>query len=147
MEWQRLEARVLSGLFLGLLTVVLGRLVFVGFGVPVPDAAEELIRAGSLWMIMLSASLASAQWTAATGTDPLCRMRQCWRAAIFFAAAVVSLMLMSAALRYLLFDLHLGSRPLLGMSRGWLILPIPLLFLVIALRFLRAALGKAATGQ
>lgn len=142
LEWQRLEVVALSALFLGLLLVVLLRLVLTVFGASVPDATGELIRAAALWLIMLSASLACAEGRPELGAERLSQKRPYWFLIISFAAAMASLLLMSAALRFLLFDLHLGARPVLGVSMGWWILPMPLLFLVMALRFLRRSVGE-----
>ncbi len=142
-QWRRFEVLVLVALVLGLLLVALGRWMLAAVGAPVPAIGDELLRAGALWLIMLSAAQACAQCCDESRAKPLNRSHLRWVLGLSFAAALACLLLMSAALRYLLFDLHLGSRPLLGTSMGWWLLPLPLLFLVMGLRLLRRSLDTA----
>lgn len=105
-----------------------------------PGTGGDLPRAMFLWLVMLSASLSLAEpfESQAHERGGLATRIRSMLACLF--AAVVCVLLTQAALRFIALDLQLGSAGPLGLPGWGLLLPVPLMLLVMALRLLRHSL-------
>lgn len=144
LEWQRIERGLLGGLFVLVLSSALLRFGYSAVGLYAPSATAELIQAVMLWFVMLSASLWLASWCAARLRDGSSADSGIWHGALYLLAALVCLLLCLAGLRFMALDWHLGSAAPFGLSGWWLLLPLPLLFLIMSLRLLRLSLQRLA---
>lgn len=141
LRWiERLLVSALTLLILGLGLLQLGGSVLER---ALPWEMNAIVQAAILWMVMLSASLA----TDAAGHWQLRRFdqrprhhlgRALGRVALLVAAGV-SLVLAAASLRYLALDMQLGSAGPMGLP-GWVQrIVLPAGFLVIGLRLMAQA--------
>ena len=144
-EWQRLESLLLQVFALILILALLLRFAYAAVGLTLPELLAAL-PAGLLLAIVLIA--------ACSATARLCDPK---RAALaqspgipalaalpWLLAALACAVLAAAALRYLAFDLHMGSSAVLGLPAWWQLALAPVIFLVMALRLLRRALRELA---
>lgn len=144
LEWQRIEQMLIAALWL---LVLLGALLHFGFsatGSAPPAAVGGLLRAVMLWLVMLSASLWLASWCASRLQLAESVQARIGHAAVYLLAALVCLLLGLAGLRFMALDWHLGSAAPFALSGWWLLLPLPLLFLIMSLRLLRLSLQQLA---
>lgn len=108
-----------------------------------PWELNSTVQAAILWMVMLSASLATdaaGHWQPRRFDQrPAHRLRRTLRRLALLVAAGVSMVLAAASLRYLALDLQLGSAGPLGLP-GWVQrIALPAGFFVIGLRLMAQA--------
>lgn len=137
--WSGLERALLLMVFFGLLMVMVLRFGYAAAGVTPPALLTELPSGLMILTVLLAASAGVSRLDQAL---PDCRLlqRPAWAGMVCLVTSLVCLLLAAAGLRYLVFDLHLGSAPILGLPGWWPIALVPLFFLVIALRLLRRSL-------
>ena len=135
-ECQRLEKALLFLLFGCLVLVLLAQLLFAAIASSPPTLIAALPGALTLPLALIAISAAGARFAPRPAPD----QRGSWRAGlVWLLAAMACVLLASAAMRYLAFDLHLGSAGLFSLTGWWQLALIPLVFLLMALRLLRRA--------
>lgn len=142
LEWQRIERALLALLVVLVLIAVCLRFGYSMLGMSASVASSELLQAAMLWLVMLSASLSlteSARPAAAPEGQSAARL---WTLLLTLIAALVCLLLAISGLRFMALDLQLGSSSPLGLPGLWLLLPLPLMFLIMALRLMRYSLQR-----
>lgn len=147
-EWQRLEILLLLLLFAVLLVALSVRFGYALIGLTPSTLAAELPAALIIALVMLSASAGLAERCRRPHDRKHSEARNprlaglCW-----LLAALVCISLAGAGLRYLAFDMQLGSNSPLDLPGWWQLVPIPVMFLVMALRLLRQGLRQLAASK
>lgn len=143
-----LEQSLLLALMGLLLAMGLVQLAAGLFGFPVPAGMPETARTVILWVVVLSATLATvgaSHWRAGWLDAMLTHRLHVWLdRATWALSAAVCLILAAASLRYLALDIQLGSAGPPGLP-GWVQrIGLPLGFFIIAMRLAaRAVFGPS----
>lgn len=146
-----LEQSVLLALMGLLLAMGLVQLAAGLLGFPVPAGMPETARSVIIWMVVLSATLATvgaSHWRTGWLEGLLHhRLHEWLDRATWALSAAVCLVLAAASLRYLALDIQLGSVGPPGLP-GWVErIGLPLGFFIIAMRLAaRAVFGPSRTG-
>ncbi|MGY6554637.1 MAG: hypothetical protein ACXIUM_08960 [Wenzhouxiangella sp.] len=142
LEWQRIERVLLTALLALVLVGAVLRFGFSALGIAPPPVAGEGIRAIMLWFVMLSASFWLASWCARRPQIAPSLRARIGQVTVYWVAALVCLFLCLAGLRFMALDWQLGSAAPFDLSGWWLLLPLPLLFLIMSLRLIRLSLQQ-----
>jgi len=137
-EWLRLELLFLGLLFTALIVALSLRFAYALIGLTPSALAAELPAALMIALVLLSASAALAEVChrqqdaeQAESRNPALSGLCC------LLAAVICILMAGAGLRYLAFDIQLGSNGPFGLPGWWQLVPMPLIFMVMALRLVR----------
>lgn len=143
LEWQRLERGLLLLLFALLLLVLLVRLAVAAVGAqPAPWLAAVPV-ALMLPLALISACSASAWLCLRAQQSPAGSARASWlSAARWFFAAMACILLASASMRYLAFDLQMSFVTPFSLTGWWQLALLPVAFVLMGLRLLRQALRE-----
>lgn len=144
LEWQRLERWLLLLLFAVLLLVLLIRFAVAAVGVEPALWLAAVPVAVTLPLVLISATSASA-WLClrAQQQSSVESARASWLcAARWVLAGVACILLASASMRYLAFDIQMSSVAPFSLTGWWQLALLPIAFVLIGLRLLRQALRE-----
>ena len=144
LEWQRLEKLLLLLLFAVLLLVLLLRLAVAAVGGEPAPWLAALPVALVLPLVLISACSASAWLCLQAQRRPAVASPRAssLSAARWFIAAVACILLASASMRYLAFDIQMSSVAPFSLTGWWQLALLPLAFLLMGLRLLRQTLRE-----
>lgn len=143
LEWQRLEKLLLLLLFVVMLLVLLARLAVAAVGGQPAAWLAAVPVALTLPLVLISACSASAWLCLRAQQAGVESARASWlSAARWLLAGVACILLASAAMRYVAFDMQMSSVAPFSLTGWWQLALLPVAFVLMGLRLLRQALRE-----